>query len=240
MPATSDTPLVSCVVPTFNAGRYLAQALESIRDQRHATLEIVIADDGSDDDTLDIVRGQGDGVRLVAHREQGPAATRNLGIRAARGAFLAFLDPDDLWHPDKLARQVQAFQDEPRLDLCVSHVRMFWEGAVAEEGTRLKEHARATQPVPGFAATTLLARRSAFDRIGLFDPDLWFADGVDWFLRAEAAGLQRRLLPDVLTYHRMHEGNLTRRRSRDSRDEFLRVVKAWSDRRRGNRTEARG
>jgi len=102
---------------------------------------------------------------------------------------------------------------------------------VADEGKRLKGHTRATEPVPGFSATTLLVRRTAFDRVGPFEPGLWFADGVDWFMRAAGAGLRHRLLPEVLTYHRMHESNLTRRRDRDSRGEFLRVVKMWADRR---------
>jgi glycosyltransferase involved in cell wall biosynthesis len=228
---TSDAPLVSCILPVFNAGRFLRHALVSIRDQSYEPIEIVVADDGSDDDSLDIARSLGDGVRVVTQRGQGPAATRNLGVHVARGVFLAFLDPDDLWHREKLERQMRCFRDDPGLDLCVTHVQLFWEAAVAHEGERLNGHARATQPVPGFSTTTLLVRRSGFDRVGPFDPGLWFADAVDWFMRAERAGLHRRLLPDVLTYHRMHGSNLTRRRDRDSRDEFLRVVKAWADRR---------
>jgi glycosyltransferase involved in cell wall biosynthesis len=227
---TGDTPLVSCIVPVFNAARYLRQALASITAQSYAPIEIVVADAGSDDGSVEIARSF-DGVRVVAHPGLEPAATRNLGTRAARGAFLAFLDPDDLWNRDKLERQMRCFRDDPGLDLCVTHVALLWEAAVAHEGERLNGHARATRPVPGFSTTTLLVRRNAFDRVGPFDPGLWFADAVDWFMRAEAAGLRRRLLPDVLTYHRMHESNLTRRRDRESRREFLRVVKAWADRR---------
>jgi glycosyltransferase involved in cell wall biosynthesis len=227
----SDAPLISCIVPVFNAGRFLREALASITDQSYAPIEIVVADGGSDDDSLDIARSHGDGVRLVAQRGLAPAATRNLGARAARGAFLAFLDADDLWHRDKLERQMRCFRDDPGLDLCVTHVQMFWDAAVADEGRRLKDHARATEPVPGFSTITLLVRRTAFERVGPFDAGLWHADAVDWFIRAEMAGLRRRLLPDVLTYHRMHESNLTRRRDRHCRDEFLRVVKAWADRR---------
>jgi|RhiMetdeSRZDD1v2_1073273.scaffolds.fasta_scaffold22129_6 glycosyltransferase involved in cell wall biosynthesis len=228
---TSDPPLISCIVPAFNAGRYLRESLASITNQSYAPIEIVVADGGSDDDSLDIARSHGDGVRIVAERGLAPAATRNLGASAARGAFLAFLDADDLWHPDKLERQMRCFHDDRGLDLCVTHVQMFWDAAVADEGRRLQSHARATEPVPGFSTITLLVRRTAFERVGPFDPELWHADAVDWFIRAEMAGLRRHLLPDVLTYHRMHKSNLTRRRDRNCRDEFLRVVKAWTDRR---------
>jgi glycosyltransferase involved in cell wall biosynthesis len=231
--AISEGPLVSCIVPTFNAGRYLREALRSILDQTYRPIELVVADDGSADDTLSIAGACGDGVRVVAHRDQGPSATRNLGARAARGAFLAFLDPDDLWRRDKLERQMRCFREHPGLDLCVAHVQVFWEPTVAGEGERLQGHARASRPVAGFAATSLLVCRDAFERVGPFDSGLWFADGLDWFMRADAAGLRRRVLPDVLTYHRMHSANLTRRRDRESRDEFLRVVKTWADRSRG-------
>ena len=237
---TPDRPLITCVVPTFNAGRWLREALDSILGQTYRPLEIVVADDGSEDDTVGVAASYGEPVRVVGQVGQGPSATRNLGIRAARGAFVAFLDPDDLWHREKLDRQMRAFEDDPALDLCVSHVELFWEAAAAADAERLKDQARARGPVPGFAGNALLARRSAFDRVGLFDPALWFADAVDWFLRAEEAGLKRALLPDVLAYHRMHASNLTRRRDAESRDEFLRVVKARSDRRRSRSDQGSG
>jgi len=121
-----DAPLVSCIVPVFNASRFLRQALASILDQRYAPIEVVVADDGSDDDSVDIARSHGDRVRVVAQQGLGPAATRNRGARAARGAFLAFLDPDDLWHPDKLELQMRCLRDDSGLDFCVTHVQMFW------------------------------------------------------------------------------------------------------------------
>lgn len=224
--------LVSCVVPTFNAARYLDQALDSILGQSHPELDVLVVDDGSEDDTLTIASARGPQVRIVTQERLGPAATRNRGVLEARGAFVAFLDPDDLWHPDKLRRQLQSFADDPDLDLCLSYARLQWEPALATEVERLRDLSRATQPVPGFATTTLLARRGAFETVGLFDTSLWFADAVDWFLRAEAAGLKRLLLDEALTTHRMHGSNLTRRRSADSRSEFLGVVKRWADRRR--------
>jgi glycosyltransferase involved in cell wall biosynthesis len=224
--------LVSCVVPTFNAARYLPQALASILDQTHGELEVVVVDDGSEDDTLAIAATAGSRVRVVQQTRLGPAATRNRGVQEARGAFLAFLDPDDLWQSDKLELQLRCFEADPALDLCVSHARLIWEPEAAEQAQRLQHLPRASEPVPGFATTTLLARRQVFETVGLFDPDLWFADAVDWFLRAEAAGLKRLLLPEALTLHRMHGRNLSQRREQDSRQEFLRIVKRWADRRR--------
>src|SRR5262249_45302151 len=138
---TSDAPLISCIVPAFNAGRFLRETLTSITNQSYAPIEVIVADGGSDDDSLDIARSHGGGVRIVAERGLAPAATRNLGARAARGEFLAFLDADDLWHRDKLERQMQCFRDDRGLDLCVSHVQMFWDAAVADERRRLQSQA---------------------------------------------------------------------------------------------------
>jgi GT2 family glycosyltransferase len=94
-----------------------------------------------------------------------------------------------------------------------------------------QDHHRAG-PVPGFATTTLLARRSLFSRVGEFNPDLWFSDATEWFLRVRENGIRVEVLPDVLVYHRMHESNLTRRRSQASREEFVRIARESLARRR--------
>jgi glycosyltransferase involved in cell wall biosynthesis len=224
-------PLISCVVPTFNSERYLGEALGSILAQTYRPLDIVVADDGSTDGTARVAAGCGGAARFVSQSTAGPAATRNLGLEAARGEFVAFLDADDLWHPEKLARQMARFGARPDLDASTTHVQMFWADEAAEEGKRYKGHPRA-RPIPGYSTTTLLARRGLFERIGRFDAGLWFGDAMEWFMRASERGAVIELLPDVLAYHRVHGANLTRRRIAASRDEFLGLVKGALDRRR--------
>ncbi len=224
-------PLISCVVPTYNSGRYLKEALESIFAQTYRSFEIIIADDGSTDDTQTIIASYCDQIRFVKQTTSGPAATRNLGLSAAGGEFVAFLDADDLWHPEKLFRQMSFFQKFPELDLCLTYAKLFWAETLREEKIQYRDHPRS-QPIPGYSTTTLLVRRSIFDRIGLFDIQYWFGDATDWLSRAIEQDLIVEILPEVLTYHRMHESNLTRRKSEASRDEFLRIVKASLDRRR--------
>jgi glycosyltransferase involved in cell wall biosynthesis len=218
-------------VPAFNSERYLAEALDSILKQTYRPIEVIVADDGSADGTPKLVASYGDTLRCVTQVTAGPAATRNLGLHAATGSFVAFLDADDLWHPEKLARQFARFQAKPALEYCVTHVQMFWADEIAGEAEHYKDHPRA-HPLPGYATTTLLARRRTFDRVGDFDTTLWFGDATDWFMRAAEQNLAMELLPDVLTYHRMHTANLTRRHSEESKAEFLRIVKASLDRRR--------
>ncbi len=226
-----DPPLISCIVPAFNSERYLKEALDSIRAQTYRPLEIIVADDGSTDGTAAVVAGYGGQVRYLGQPNAGPAAARNLGLRAARGEFIAFLDQDDLWHPEKLARQMARFQARPELDLCVSYLRLFWIPELIQEETYYHGHWHP-QVVPGYATTTLLARRRLFDTVGWFNTALWFGDATEWFLRAAELGTVMELLPDVLTYHRMHHANLSLRLAHSSRDEYLWILKASLDRRR--------
>ncbi len=115
-----NSPLISCIVPVFNGERYLREALDSIFAQTYRPLEILVADDGSTDRTPYIAAAFGNRLRYLRQDNQGPAAARNLGIRAATGEFIAFLDADDVWHPEKLERQMARFQVRPELDYCVT------------------------------------------------------------------------------------------------------------------------
>jgi glycosyltransferase involved in cell wall biosynthesis len=114
---------VSCIVPVFNGERFVAEALESILAQTYRPIDVIVADDGSTDGTAAILSGYGGRIRVVTQPTAGPAATRNLGLEAARGEFVAFLDADDVWHPEKLAKQVRRFAARPGLQACVTHAR---------------------------------------------------------------------------------------------------------------------
>lgn len=227
---TSSGERVSCVVPAHNAERYLDEALASILAQSHRPFEVIVVDDASTDTTVAIVDRHGPPVRRISRNCGGPAATRNAGLEAATGDFVAFLDQDDLWHEDKLALQLERFRARPELDCSVTYAQMFW-GAGPGEHASGPANPRL-EPVPGYATTTLLAKREAFDRVGALDPRRWFTDSVDWFLRAREQGLRIELLHRVLTFRRLHETNLSHRRDDDGRDEFLELVHASLERRR--------
>jgi len=226
-----ERPLISCIVPVFNGERYLAEALESVLAQTYRPLEIIVADDGSTDGTRGVAASYSDSVTYQCQPTAGPPATRNLGLRTARGEFVAFLDADDLWHPEKLARQMARFEARPEIGACVTHVRHFWIPDLTEEERRFRGHRRA-EALPGYYTSTLLARRSVFDTVGEFNPALWHSDATEWFLRAAELGAVVELLPEVLTYHRLHHTNLSRREGEACRQEFIRLVKASLERRR--------
>lgn len=224
-------PLVSCVVPVFNSERYLGEALESIFQQTHSPLEVIVVDDGSTDATAAVIASQGDRVRAFAQTNSGPAAARNRGVREARGEFVAFLDADDLWVPEKLGRQLERFAERPELHLCFSQLVNFWIPELEEEAARFREH-RLAKPVPALLAATLLARRTAFDTAGEFDPSRGYTHSTEWLLRVRERGLVSETLPEVLYRRRMHHGNRSRIHAGASRGEYLDLVKAHLDRRR--------
>ena len=232
-----DRPLVSCIVPVFNGERYLAEALDSIVAQQYEPLEIIVADDGSTDGTAAIVRSYGKRVRVVRQSNSGAPAARNLGLQVARGELIAFLDSDDLWHRDKLARQTARFAARPELEVSVTHVQTFWIPELRDEAERFRDHP-LSQPQPGYVTITMLARRALFERVGAFNATLTVGDPMEWFVRAAEHGAVMELLPDTLAYRRLHRHNLSweagasRRMTTAMQEAVLRVVKESLDRRR--------
>ena len=111
------SPLVTVVIPTYNYGRYICQTVESALGQTYSPVEIIVVDDGSTDDTRERLTAYGDRVRYIYLQNRGVSTARNIGIQAARGEFVALLDSDDLWLPDKLERQVTVGIHQPDIGL---------------------------------------------------------------------------------------------------------------------------
>jgi glycosyltransferase involved in cell wall biosynthesis len=232
--------LISCIVPVFNGEKYLTEALDSILAQTYRPLEIIVADDGSTDGTAGLAANYGDGIKYIRQDHAGAPIARNLGLNIAKGEFVAFLDVDDLWNPEKLHRQMARFEARPELDLCVTHLQNFWIPELEAEKTRFQNH-RLTKILPGYVTGTLLTRRSIFERVGLFNSDLKVGDDTEWFLRAAEKEAVIEMLPDLLVFRRLHENNLSmepgsRRRSAAMQNATLEIVKASLDRRRQRST----
>lgn len=218
---------VTCVIPVHNGVRTVRRAIRSVLDQTAGAIDVLVVDDGSTDGSAAIVAEYGGRVRCLGQACRGPAAARNTGVGAAGGEYVAFLDQDDWWALDKIERQLARFAARGGLEVSVGLVESVWEGSTP---ARTSDQPRAGA-VPGYVAGTMLARRSAFEAVGGFSEHLWFMDSLDWFARARDRRIVIELLPDVLLFHAVHGGNLSRRGS-DSRAEALRVLKASLDRRR--------
>jgi glycosyltransferase involved in cell wall biosynthesis len=119
------SPRVSVAITTFNQAPYIGDAIRSVLQQSHTDLEIIVVDDGSDDDTPDVVAEFGREVHYIRQKNRGVAGARNRAVEAARGELIAFLDGDDLWNPDKLARQVALYDRYPGVGLLAGDVSQF-------------------------------------------------------------------------------------------------------------------
>jgi glycosyltransferase involved in cell wall biosynthesis len=223
--------LVSCIVPVFNGERYLSEALDSILKQSYKPLEIIVVDDGSRDGTREVVQRYGTRVRYLHQSNAGPGVARNLGLGAATGEFVAFLDADDLWNTEKLERQIACFRARPDLEVCLTHVQNFWIPELREEETRLRLE-RLAQPLPGYVPQTVLARRAVFEKVGPFNGALRHGEDTDWFLRAAEQGTVMEMLPEVFVRRRIHHHNMTRIEALSSQNTLVGVIKESLNRRR--------
>jgi len=223
-------PLITAAIPVRDGEAYLAEAIESVLAQSRPCDQVVVVDNGSSDRSAEIAAGFGSPVEVVSEARPGIGTARNAALRAARGDYLAFLDADDLWEPEKTARQLAAFEAEPRLQLVFGHVRQFVSPDLAEEET---EGLRVSaEPQPGQHMGAMLMRREVIEAIGPWPDDVRVSDGLTFLLRARELGLAQAMLPETVTLRRVHGANHSIH-NRDQRAEFARHLKRSLDRRRG-------
>lgn len=212
---------VSVVIPTYNRANYIVSAIESVLCQTTPVDEILVIDDGSTDNTAEVV-GKLAKVRYIRQKNAGPSAARNRGIRESRGSLIAFHDSDDLWAPEKIALQVAQLERNPKLDFTFGYMSNFssdHDPIVPE----IKDHAidralnAGSDDVPNafnlllednFIPTpTVLLKRTCIEKVGAFDETLRCAEDYDLWLRI-AATSKIGFINQVLLRRRRHESNL--------------------------------
>ncbi|RPI11976.1 MAG: glycosyltransferase family 2 protein, partial [Acidobacteriales bacterium] len=222
-------PLVSVLMPAYNAAAYIAEAIESALYQTWQPVEVIVVNDGSTDETSGAVRRYVPPVRLFDQCHAGIGASRNRALEEAHGEYIAMLDADDYWPPEKLERQMAVLTSRPEVDFVFGAVSQF----VSPELSSDEEERRRPSTVsgPGLIAGTCLGRRTAFARVGPFRADLKVGEFVDWWARAAELGARSVSLPEVMLHRRLHRNN-TVTRERAAQSDYVRVVHAALARRR--------
>ena len=224
----TERVVVSVVIPVHNGARFVGEALDSVLAQTYWPIDVIVVDDGSDDDTVAVVERYGPRVRLIRQAQARTAEARNMGVAAAMGTYLAFLDADDLWSPDKLEIQVAFLDDDRNTDLVFGLAVQFEGEACAPEVNRATPPEKA---LPALVAGGMLTRLETFRRVGPFSNEWRVGEFIDWFARAREMGLTSRVIQQVLLFRRLHDANLGRQDG-GSRVDFTRVLRATLERRR--------
>lgn len=208
---------VSVIIPTYNYGRFIADAVRSVLLQTSDPFEIIVVDDGSTDDTENIVRGFGDRVRYIRQENAGVCSARNRGVAESSGDFIAFLDADDIWLPEKLERQLAKFDEDDEIGLVHCAMREF----DSETGKTVKMHQEGGEgwiaddlllwekPVITGPGGTVIVRREVFEKSGGFDPKLKV--GEDWDFCYRVARLYKvGFVTEALVKYRSHSASAHR------------------------------
>ncbi len=212
-----NKPLVSIIVPAYNAEKFLRQAVGSALRQTYSNIEVIVVDDGSIDSTKaiaeELARG-GRRVRVFSQKNAGQSAARNTGIREARGAYVAFLDADDLFLPEKIERQVRELEEHPDFGLSYCKIYHFFDEHPSElyyfsmphpSGNIFEDLLRANFIAP----LTVVVRKSALDEFGAFESTFRRVDEQYLWLKLSYRGVKFRYLDEPLGLYRVHEKSLS-------------------------------
>ena len=223
-------PTVSVVIPTFNRSELVVEAIESVLAQSVIPTEILVIDDGSEDDTRDRLSPLSVRIKYVYQNNRGVSAARNRGLKEASGNIIAFLDADDIWHPEKLAVQLQVLSRFPEVGI-VSTTRFDWpRDVIPEYGERdifgsLAQVYWEQLAVRNFLDTSsIVVRREVLDLVGGFDDQLQGPEDHDLWLRiAEVTNFLHINIP--LTGYRQTPGSLSKQADRMLRDKYRMLQK---------------
>jgi glycosyltransferase involved in cell wall biosynthesis len=236
MAQSSSRPVVSVIIPAYNAHLYIGDTLESAVSQTFRSFEIIVVDDGSTDDTQSIAQNFCDrGVTVISQSNAGPAAARNRALSIARGEYVALLDADDLWEPDYLQTMVGFLNSHPEVSIAFSDSVFF--GKSKFNGRRFQEVYPPCTPITfaklaaqvSHVCVAATIRREIFDHIGLFDESLRAIDDFDFWLRALHAGCQIEPVPRVLVRYRRHVSALSFEGTANY-SSGLQILAKWRDR----------
>ncbi len=220
-------PFISVVIPVYNAVAYLEEAIQSILSQKHKEIEIILVDDGSKDNSIQIINKyvqNHHNIKSASQANAGPSAARNTGIKMAKGNYITFLDSDDYWPKSCIQSQFQHLHHNPDAKIVWGKTQFFR----LSEG---KEIETIGLPLHFLNVGSSLFHRDLFDLVGFFDENLFFSEDLDWFSRAREARVKILKHPETVLFYRSHEANMTK--SKGIQDlNLMKVLKKSLDRRR--------
>ncbi len=218
-------------MPVYNAGAYLSESLDSFLAGADENSEIVCVDDGSTDGSQKTLESYGEKISYHRQPHRGVNAARNQAVKLSRGEYLMFLDADDMCAPGRAAAQREAFRENPAPDIVFGRVQEFISPELPER--ERKKFSCSTVPVPACVPGAMMIRKDSFLNVGFFKEDLGLASFMEWYARAQEAGLRVKVLEETVLCRRIHGGNFSVRERAQLGSEYTSTLKNILDRRRG-------
>jgi len=213
-----NRPKVSIIIPCFNASATIGETLASIKKQTFKDFEVIVVNDGSTDDTNHILASHAEklksSLKIINQTNQGQTVAKNVGIRNSQGQFIAFLDSDDLWAPEKLEYQLAYMEPRPHLALCYTEGILINEkgdkiGVVNASSAHRGKCFDKLLVRNNIVASSVLIKREILDMVGLFDEDFKACENWDMWIRISKVS-EIEYLARPLTYYRVHLTNMSK------------------------------
>lgn len=224
---------ISVIIPAYNQGHYLGEAIQSVLDQTYPDFEVIVVDDGSTDKTAQVACSFSDPrVRYIHQENRGLSAARNTGILRSSGKYLTFLDSDDLFVADKLETLLNAMQRDPELGFVAGQAVLIDENALPLGkvfDTPLPENPAHLLLWNPLHVCSVLLRRDWQQKVGLFDESLQAYEDWDMWLRLARAGCRMGWVPHPVSLYRFHTRQMTRDKERMTAATFAVLKKVYSD-----------
>jgi glycosyltransferase involved in cell wall biosynthesis len=213
MPPVQNSNSIAAIIPTYNSMKHFKETIESVLSQTRPPDEVLVNDDGSTDGTADFAESYGPPIRVFRRANQRQSASRNFAATQTQCEWLAFLDHDDLWKPEKLRRQIEELIRNPSADLCYCGRMSFDEyDGISRPGNVFavppaRDIRRALYVNTTFMPGSVLIRRTTYLAFGGFNPSIKLVEDWDLWLRLIHAGVQFAACQEPLLSMRIHVGN---------------------------------
>jgi len=200
MTNNQETPLISVIIPYYKGQRFIDEALNSVFKQNYSNLEIIIVNDGSPIETLDILNKFKDKIKIISQENMGQSAARNTGIKNAKGSIIALLDQDDIWSDDHISSMLPYLLIDGGYDFVRGHTQIFYTD---KNDINTNDTSLFYEVILGSA----MHRRSVFDKVGMFDEDVFDGEDADWNLRLRESDCKEKRVPNITLFYRKHDNN---------------------------------
>jgi len=229
-------PYISVIIPVNNQEKYIKECVDSVIMQNYANLEIILIDDGSTDNTFEILKGFGEKIKYIRQENQGPAASINNGIKAAHGSLICWLGSDDMYMPNKIESQACLFQKDQSLAI------IYTDYITIDSNGKELEKVQSPYPFPEnftrsllirnfINGSTVMMRRECFDKVGYYDESLRADPDGDMWFRMLKHGYKFGHIPKPLVKYRLHSSNVSHNHDlmRNCKDKVrLKVIKDFT------------